>query len=117
MPRRNKIELKAILALRVISDLIIFVFDPTPACGYSIDSQIELYHEVHQNFEKEGSTKMFIVINKMDLASNEEIKYITDKLGLEEKDYILTNALTGENIDKIISYLQKNYSPEIEYEI
>jgi nucleolar GTP-binding protein len=117
MPRRNKIELKAILALRVISDLIIFVFDPTPACGYSIDSQIELYHEVHQNFEKEGSTKIFIVINKMDLASNEEIKYITDKLGLEEKDYILTNALTGENIDKIISYLQKNYSPEIEYEI
>ena len=113
MPRRNNIELKAILALRVISDLILFVFDPTPACGYSIDSQIELYHEVYQNFFKEGSTNLFIVINKMDLASSEEIRYLTNKLKIEEKDYILMNALTGENVDNLISYLYKFYYPEI----
>jgi len=113
MPRRNNIELKAILALRLISDLILFVFDPTPACGYSIDSQIELYHEVHQNFSNEGSTNIFIVINKMDLASSEEIKYLIKMLDIEDKDYLLTNALTGENIDKIISYIHDYYYPEI----
>lgn len=113
MPRRNKIELKAILALKAISDLILFVFDPTPACGYSIESQIELYHEVHQNFSKEGTTNLFIVINKMDLASSEEIKYLVDNLVLEPKDYILTNGLTGENIDQLISHLYNYYYPEI----
>jgi len=117
MPRRNKIELKAILALRVISDLILFVFDPTPACGYSIDSQIELYQEIHHNFTKEGTTKIFILINKMDLASSEEIDFLLKKLGLEEGNYILTNALTGENIDKIISFLHKHYHLEIESQL
>jgi nucleolar GTP-binding protein len=110
MTQRNNIELKAILALRVISDLILFIFDPTPACGYSIESQIELYQEVHQNFVKEAETKMFIVINKMDLASSNEIHYLLNQLELDENDYILTNALTGENIDKLIFYLHTYYS-------
>jgi nucleolar GTP-binding protein len=109
MPRRNNIELKAILALKAISDLILFVFDPTPSCGYTIDSQIELYQEVHQNFTKQGKTNIFVLINKMDLASTQEIDYLCGHLGLENNDYILTNALTGENIDKVISYLYSYY--------
>jgi nucleolar GTP-binding protein len=117
MPSRNNIELKAILALRMISDLILFVFDPTPACGYSLESQIDLYHEVHQNFTKEGSTEIFIIINKMDLASDDEINYLIEELGLKENEYLLTNAMTGENIDKLISYLYEYYYPEIKQEL
>lgn len=117
MAQRNNIELKAILALRVISDLILFVFDPTPACGYSIESQIELYQEVHQSFTKETETVVFIVINKMDLASTKEINYLLEQLELEENDYILTNALTGENIDKLIFYLHTYYNAEMKSEL
>jgi nucleolar GTP-binding protein len=109
MASRNYIELQAILALRLISDLILFIFDPTPACGYSVDSQVELYNEVKQNFTKEGKIDMIIVFNKKDLASHAEIKYLEEKLNLLKDDYFVTNALTGENLDKISSYLEERY--------
>jgi len=70
MAERNYMELQAILALRLISDLILFIFDPTPACGYSIDSQIDLYNEIKQNFAKDGKIEIVIILNKMDLAKS-----------------------------------------------
>ncbi|MFX0176797.1 MAG: GTPase, partial [Candidatus Hodarchaeota archaeon] len=110
MSKRNNIELQAILALRLISDRIIFVFDPTPACGYSVDSQIELFNEVKENFSKEGKIEIIIVLNKKDLASSSEIDYLKNKLDLKQGEYYLTNALTGENLDQIISLLKVIYS-------
>ena len=109
MSKRNYIELQGILALRLISDLILFVFDPTPACGYSVDSQIELYNEIKQNFSKEGKTDILIVFNKMDLAKDSEIAYLKNKLNLKDDDIFLINALTGENIEKLISHLKLLY--------
>ncbi len=109
MTTRNNIELQAILALRLISDLILFVFDPTPACGYNINSQIELYNEVKQNFTQDGKIEIIIVFNKKDLASSSEITYLKEKLNLKEDNFFLTNALTGENLDLIISYLKNRY--------
>lgn len=109
MTSRNYIELQAILALRLISDLILFIFDPTPACGYDVDSQIELYKEIKYNFTKDGNIELIIVFNKKDLASSSEINYLKEKLNLTEEDYFLTNALTGENLDLIISYLKNRY--------
>jgi len=110
MSKRNNIELQAILALRLISDLIFFVFDPTPACGYSTDSQIELFYEIKNNFTKEGKIQVSVVFNKMDLASKPEIDYIKSKLQLSDEEYFLTNALTGENIDHLILYLKNRYA-------
>ncbi|MHA2397507.1 MAG: NOG1 family protein [Promethearchaeota archaeon] len=107
--KRNYIERQAILALRLISDLILFIFDPTPACGYTIDSQIELYKEVKHNFTKDGKIKIVILFNKKDLASSSEIEYLEERLNLRGDDYFLTNALTGENLDKISSYLKERY--------
>ncbi len=110
MSKRNNIELQAILVLRLISDLIFFMFDPTPACGYSIDSQLDLFYEVKNNFTKEREIHMVIIFNKMDLASSEEIKYLRDKLNITEKDYFLTNALSGENLESLRDFLTKRYS-------
>jgi nucleolar GTP-binding protein len=111
MAKRNNIELQAILALRLISDQIIFCFDPTPACGYSVESQIELYNEIKSSFTKEGEIEIQIVINKIDLATPSEIDYLIDKLNLTRGEYFLTNALTGENLDQLIIFL-KNRSYE-----
>jgi nucleolar GTP-binding protein len=109
MVKRNNIELQAILALRLISDLILFVFDPTPASGYSIESQIELYNEIKYNFSKDGQIEILIIFNKMDLAKESEIKYLKDTLNLKENEFYLTNALTGENLDKMGSDLKERY--------
>lgn len=107
MSKRNNIELQAILALRLVSDFIIYVFDPTLACGYSIESQIELYNEVILNFSKEGRIPVLIVFNKIDLAKETEIKYLQNKLNLENEIFFLINALTGENVDSLIKYVVK----------
>ncbi len=109
MTKRNNIELQAILALRLISDLIIFVFDPTPACGYSVDAQLELFNEINDSFSKEGKIEIIIVFNKKDLASKAEIDYLKNTLKLSDDDFFLTNALTGENLEKIISLLKQRY--------
>ena len=107
--RRNSIELQAILALRLISDLILFIFDPTPASGYSVDSQINLFKEIKENFTKEGEIEILTIINKMDLAKESEIDYLIRKLNLTDEDFYLTNALTGENLYKIIDYFKIRY--------
>ncbi|MFX0011737.1 MAG: NOG1 family protein [Candidatus Hermodarchaeota archaeon] len=109
MSKRNNIELQAILALRLISDLIIFIFDPTPACGYSIESQLDLYHEVKNNFTREGKIDIVIIFNKMDLASESEVEFLRDQLKIKEEEYFLVNALSGENLDLVESYLSTRY--------
>jgi len=109
MAERNNIELQAVLALKLISDLILFVFDPTPACGYSVDPQLDLFYEVKNNFTKEGKIQIVILFNKMDLANSDEIEYLKEKLNIRDDEYFLVNALTGENIDKVIYYLKDKY--------
>jgi nucleolar GTP-binding protein len=109
MAKRNNIELQAILALRLISDLILFVFDPTPSCGYSIDSQLELYDEVKTNFTDDDKIENLVIFNKMDLASSSEIESLKDKLHLDEGSYFLTNGLTGENLNLVIDYIKSKY--------
>ncbi|MHA2035096.1 MAG: NOG1 family protein [Promethearchaeota archaeon] len=109
MSKRNSIELQAILALRLISDVIFFVFDPTPACGYSVESQIELFNEIKDNFSKDGEIEIVIIFNKMDLAKDSEIDYLKKSLQLSEHDFYLTNALSGENLDKLVDSLKERY--------
>ncbi len=109
MVKRNHIELQAILALRLISDLILFVFDPTPACGYNLESQIDLFDEIKLNFSKERQIEILVIFNKMDLAKDSEIQYLREKLNLDQNDIYLTDALTGENLDKISNLLKERF--------
>ncbi len=109
MSNRNYMELQSILALRYISDLIVFIFDPTPSSGYSVDSQIDLYKEIKDSFAKDRNIDMVVVFNKMDLARKNEIEDLRTRLNLKESEIFLTNALTGENLSKLTEYLEKRY--------
>jgi nucleolar GTP-binding protein len=109
---RNNIELQAILALRLISDIIIFVFDPTPASGYSVESQINLYEEVKEKFIKDKDIEIINVFNKKDLASKSEIEDLKNALGFTDEDFYITNALTGENLINIIEHFKSLYKYE-----
>lgn len=112
MSERNPIELQAILALRLIADMIIFVFDPTPASGYNVESQIKLFREINEKFIKNKDIGMEIIFNKMDFASKEEINLLATRLGINEEDYTLTNALTGKNINKVKLLLDNIFTSE-----
>jgi nucleolar GTP-binding protein len=65
--KRNPIERRAALALKYLSKNIIFVIDPSEACGYSIEAQNNLLKTI----EKEFKPKMLIVATHADLPQKE----------------------------------------------
>lgn len=92
LEKRNKIELHAVLALKYLAKIILFVIDPTESCGYSIPEQLSLLKSIDKNFQ----IHIIIAVNKIDIieerAKNEfknlkhEIFYISaDKnIGIKE---------------------------------
>jgi nucleolar GTP-binding protein len=80
--KRNKIERKAILCLKYLADCIIFVIDPTETCGYSMESQMSLFHELRKEFHS-----VIPVYSKTDLHD------LRDKIGF--------SSVTGEGIEEI----------------
>lgn len=70
LSERNVIEKQAILALRHLAGAIIFLIDPTPHSGFSIEMQLNLYREITANF----SAPVVTVVNKIDIANSEELE-------------------------------------------
>lgn len=66
--KRNPMELKAILALRHLADVIVFVFDPTETCGYPMSQQEHLLETIRSEFSK---VPIVEVENKADLMRSE----------------------------------------------
>lgn len=107
MDERNEIEKQAILALRTVSNIVIFMLDPTMTSGYSIDHQISLFKEIKKYFIEQVNVPYILLINKMDMATEKEFDYIIKKLNLKENDFIKTNAKNGENVDLLIKKIRK----------
>ena len=61
--KRNNIERHAVMALRYLADLIIFILDPSEHCGYSIDDQLNLLSEIKKLFP---DVNIIEVENKVD---------------------------------------------------
>ncbi len=103
LSERNKIELQAILALRHLADSIVFMIDPTPHSGYTLNQQLNLLKEISQSFK----ANIIAVINKVDLATDDEIKNAEESLRSLGYSYRLTSALkcsgTRELIDELIN--------------
>ncbi len=91
LEKRNSIEKQAILALKYLANLIVFMFDPSETCGYPIDVQKRLLSELQEQF----STKIIVVDNKKDLMER-------------DSKYLKISAKTGEGIDSLIKMILKN---------
>ncbi len=72
MEKRNWIELQAILAIKELADVIVFMIDPTADIG----QQLSLLNEIREKF----NVKILAVINKTDIAEREKIDYIKSKI-------------------------------------
>ncbi|HIE33973.1 MAG TPA: GTP-binding protein, partial [Candidatus Altiarchaeales archaeon] len=71
MNERNRIELQAILAIEELSDVIIFLIDPTAM----LDPQLSLLNEI-----RKFCPSVLVVINKKDLVDGTTIRNLTKKL-------------------------------------
>ena len=92
--KRNKIERQAIMALRYLADLIIFILDPSEHCGYSIDDQLSLLSEIKKLFP---NVTIIEVENKVDIYRSESERFkisAMDNSGLTELIYEMTQNQT-----------------------
>jgi nucleolar GTP-binding protein len=96
MKDRNPIEQRAIAAIQYLADVIIFLIDPTLTCGYELASQVALFKEISKTFPE---IEIHPVINKMDIASANEIQRAKNLIDTEEIRVIST--LTGEGVDEV----------------
>ncbi|AIY90650.1 GTP-binding protein [Geoglobus acetivorans] len=84
MDRRNRIERRAILALRYLADVVIFVIDPTESCGYEIDKQMNLLYEIRDQFD----VPVIEIYSKADLH--------------EKRDRLAISTVSGEGVDELL---------------
>lgn len=65
----NPIEKKALAALKHLATCVVFVVDPTPASGYTLEQQFALY----ERLQKQIPVKYLIVLNKCDMATPHQL--------------------------------------------
>ena len=87
LSERNAIELRAVLALRHLADLIIFVIDPSETCGYTLEQQESILSSLRAEFE---GTPFIEVENKTDLMTTESSR-------------LKLSATAGSGIEDLIS--------------
>lgn len=86
---RNDIEKQAVLALRYLTDVMLFLLDPSETCGYSMEKQTALLETVKQNF---SGVPIIVAESKSDvkIRDNENISFSVETgEGMEE----LTNTV------------------------
>ncbi len=86
----NDMEKQAILAMRHLADVIIFVIDPSETCGYPVEKQEKLL----ENIRKDFNVKIIEVENKSDLK-------------IRDNNRLKISALKNENIDKLMDEIKK----------
>ncbi len=65
--KKNNIELQADLVLEELASVIIYVFDLTEECGYSLESQEELFKEM------KSKKNVLLYLSKIDLVSSQDL--------------------------------------------
>jgi nucleolar GTP-binding protein len=70
----NEIERKSILALNYLANLIIYIFDLTETCGYSIEEQKNLLNMIKKIFDKE----IILYFSKKDLFTEREERILNE---------------------------------------
>ncbi len=87
----NKVERQAMAAIYHLSNVVVFMIDPTEQCGYSIEKQEKLL----ASLKKDVFVPIIVVENKSDL-------YIS------ERDYMKISCESGDGIDELKKEIIKN---------
>ncbi|WP_461866432.1 NOG1 family protein [Thermococcus sp.] len=98
LSERNEIERQAILALKHLGKVIIYIFDPSEHCGYPITEQMHLFEEIYNEFRE---FPFIVVLNKVDIADEEKIKEVEEFVRSKGIEPLRISALRGEGLDEM----------------
>lgn len=97
---RNQIELKAMVALEHLADVILYIFDASETSGYPLKSQYKLFNEIKRIF----NIPVVCIFNKIDLVKNN--KYL-DEYKTKIDDPLQVIASEGVGIPLVINKLEE----------
>jgi nucleolar GTP-binding protein len=96
--KMNLIEAQAELVLQELADVIVFVFDLSEHCGYSVDEQEKLLETVGK------SKKVLVYVSKQDMTEKKVLEKFSHKhYSVEEMRRILIEMVMSEKGDKDVS--------------
>ncbi len=98
---RNVVERKALIALRHLADLIIYILDVSPNSYYTLREQLNVLREVVEV----GGERVVVAINKVDVTPRDKIEeakeYLLKELNLGE--VVEISALSGLGLERLIN--------------
>ncbi len=110
LSKRNRIELQAIVALKYLKGTVLYIFDPTEVCGYTVNEQISLFEELLSSL---GQYTVAIV-NKADLEDEykEKFEYLLDYLSKRNIEFMKISAKEGVGLSLLKEFLSYNIKEE-----
>jgi len=111
---RNDIEKQAVLALTLLTDLCIYIIDPTETCGSSLGTQVSLLSSLKESIPE---MNYLVVIGKSDLEVPDHVDgYFVDgvqeMLGDSFYGVISVSAESGEGLDELLNWIGEHLSGE-----
>ena len=92
LDERNDIEKQAILALKYLTHVLVFILDPSETCGYSLEKQLALLESVKAGFQ---GIPLIVAENKSDVFRG-------------DSDIFKFSAETGEDLDTLKANIISN---------
>jgi len=96
LEEHNKVERRAIAAIRHLATVVVFLIDPTETCGYPLESQLAILDSLMQIVDRR---KFIVTANKSDL---ETFKYGLRKLNERVENILVVSAATGQGISRLL---------------
>jgi len=90
--KRNKIEIHSQIALERIGEVMVYVFDISETCGYTVEQQLDFYKRVRKEVKK----PIICVVNKTDVRGVPSVEEITNFV-----DAILVSCESGKGISEL----------------
>ncbi len=99
---RNPIELQAIMALKHLKGVIVYLFDVSKNCYYSVEEQVRVFKDILNRFNK----PIVVALNKIDNLDRErlfEVKRYLKETGVDR--VFLVSAAKGQGINELLKYI------------
>lgn len=110
LEERNPIELQAIMALKHIKGVIVYLFDASKNSYYTVEEQVHVLEDIMSRFKEKP---VIVAINKVDDADREKVEKIINYLRSKNmEEPLLISALKGLGVEelvvKVLEAMRKN---------
>jgi len=101
LSEKNEIEMQAVIALRHLADVMIFMVDPTSHCGYPLEYQLHILKDIRSEFK---GIPLLLAINKVDIATEDEISRARRELyAIADMNNVYEiSAAKGDNVQELM---------------